>query len=72
MHHAVRVTMSNVHSLPTCRPVTHHLKFKSTCKLTLHVTYQTLSFSVQEDNWYPKDLSSTEPYQRDNFVHFLL
>lgn len=24
-----------------------------------------------ENNWYPKDLSSTEPYQRDNFCHFL-
>ena len=27
---------------------------------------------LQENNWYPKDLSSTEPYQRDNFFHFLL
>ncbi|KAL3145753.1 hypothetical protein ABBQ38_015132 [Trebouxia sp. C0009 RCD-2024] len=24
-----------------------------------------------ENNWYPKDLSSTEPYQRDNFFQFL-
>ncbi|KAL0036947.1 hypothetical protein WJX77_006197 [Trebouxia sp. C0004] len=24
-----------------------------------------------ENNWYPKDLSSTEPYQRDYFPHFL-
>ncbi|KAA6415275.1 MAG: hypothetical protein FRX49_13637 [Trebouxia sp. A1-2] len=25
-----------------------------------------------ENNWYPKDLSSTEPYQRDYFPHFLI
>lgn len=25
-----------------------------------------------ENNWYPKDLSSTEPYQRDHLPHFLI
>lgn len=27
---------------------------------------------LQEDNMNPKDLSSTEPYQRDNLAHFFM
>ncbi|DBA80504.1 TPA: hypothetical protein ACH3X1_007775 [Trebouxia sp. C0004] len=37
----------------------------------LPILYLFFNVSVTENNWYPKDLSSTEPYQRDYFPHFL-
>ena len=37
----------------------------------LHACVPCMHTRAQEDNAAPLDLSSTEPYQRDNFLHFL-
>lgn len=48
-------------ALPLC---THPPVTQPACVPCMHTR-------AQEDNAAPLDLSSTEPYQRDNFLHFL-
>ena len=68
MHHSVR-----------CRAVLNPLMCLCDCQtkivsanLSVTLMQQCYVFHIQESNWYPKDLSSTEPYQRDHLPHFLM